>query len=62
VRGWIQEAQDALARLAEGQAERIDLQAEDYRGDVTYPVYVALDESVSELRWGMTALVEIEAD
>jgi HlyD family secretion protein len=54
---------DALPGVElEGHVERIDLQAEDYRGDVTYPVYVALEESVPELRWGMTALVEIEAD
>jgi HlyD family secretion protein len=43
-----------------GHLLRIGLQSEDYRGDVTYPVYVALDETTPELRWGMTALVEIE--
>ena len=45
-----------------GHAVRIGLQSVDYRGDVTYPVYVELDEATSELRWGMTAMVEIEAD
>ena len=45
-----------------GRVARIGLQSEDYRGDVTYPVYVELDEDVPELRWGMTAMVEIEAD
>jgi len=45
-----------------GHVVRIDLQAVDYRGDVTYPVYVELDEATPELRWGMTAVVEIEAD
>jgi HlyD family secretion protein len=45
-----------------GHVARIDLQAVDYRGDVTYPVTVELDEVVPELRWGMTALVEIEVD
>jgi multidrug resistance efflux pump len=45
-----------------GHVARIDLQAVDYRGDVTYPVIVELDENVPELRWGMTALVEIEVD
>jgi len=43
-----------------GHIEQIGLQAEDYRGDVTYPVVVVLDEDVQELRWGMTALVEVE--
>ncbi len=43
-----------------GHVAYIDLQSVDYRGDVTYPIYVELDESVPELRWGMTAVVEIE--
>ncbi len=43
-----------------GKVVRIELQAEDYRGDVVYPVIIALDEVPPELRWGMTALVEIE--
>jgi HlyD family secretion protein len=43
-----------------GHVLRIGLQSEDYRGDVTYPVYVVLDDAAPELRWGMTALVEIE--
>jgi hypothetical protein len=29
---------------------------------VTYPVFVALDGDVPGLRWGMTALVEIDAE
>jgi HlyD family secretion protein len=45
-----------------GRVARIDLQAVDYRGDVTYPVTVELDETATELRWGMTALVEIDVD
>ncbi|MBN2394598.1 MAG: HlyD family efflux transporter periplasmic adaptor subunit, partial [Anaerolineae bacterium] len=44
-----------------GKVARIELQAEDYRGDVVYPVIIALDETPAELRWGMTALVEIES-
>jgi len=53
---------DALPDLKlPGRVVRIGLQSVDYRGDVTYPVYVALDEAAPELRWGMTALVEIEA-
>jgi len=53
---------DALPDLKlPGRVVRIGLQAVDYRGDVTYPVYVALDQPAPELRWGMTALVEIEA-
>lgn len=45
-----------------GHVSRIGLRSVDYRGDVTYPVTVALDESAPELRWGMTALVEIDVD
>jgi hypothetical protein len=43
-----------------GHVIRIGLQSVDYRGDVTYPVYVELDDDTPELRWGMTAMVEIE--
>jgi len=43
----------------EGQVVRIGDQEEDYRGDVTYPVIVELLQDGQELRWGMTALVEI---
>ncbi len=46
----------------DGHVVRIGLRDVDYRGDVTYPVFVALDEVVPELRWGMTAVVEIDAD
>ncbi len=45
-----------------GHVVRIGLQAVDYRGDVTYPVTVELDDTAPELRWGMTAMVEIEAE
>jgi hypothetical protein len=41
---------------------RIGLRSEDYRGDVVYPVIVELDEDAPGLRWGMTAVVEIETD
>jgi len=44
-----------------GKVVCIELQAEDYRGDVVYPVIIELDDIPAELRWGMTALVEIEA-
>jgi HlyD family secretion protein len=54
---------DALTGVElSGHVARIDEQSEDYRGDVTYPVVVELDEVVPELRWGMTALVEIETE
>lgn len=46
----------------QGRVTRIGQQSEDYRGDVTYPVIVALDEQRPELRWGMTALIEIEVE
>jgi HlyD family secretion protein len=54
---------DALpdAKL-QGRVARVGLRSVDYRGDVTYPVTVELDEAAPELRWGMTALVEIELD
>ena len=45
-----------------GHVAYIDLQSVDYRGDVTYPVTVELDEATPELRWGMTAVVEIKVD
>jgi HlyD family secretion protein len=45
-----------------GRLARIGLRSVDYRGDVTYPVTVELEETAPELRWGMTALVEIELE
>jgi HlyD family secretion protein len=54
---------DALPDVEmKGHVVRIGLRAVDYRGDVTYPVYVELDEAAPQLRWGMTAMVEIETD
>ena len=54
---------DALPDIEfEGQVARIDLQSLDYRGDVTYPVTIHLDEQPPELRWGMTTLVEIQVE
>jgi HlyD family secretion protein len=54
---------DALPDVQlKGHVVRIGLQSVDYRGDVTYPVTVELDDAAPELRWGMTAAVEIEAD
>jgi HlyD family secretion protein len=52
---------DALPDMElKGRVVRVGLQSEEYRGDVTYPVTVALDEAAPGLRWGMTAMVEIE--
>ncbi len=46
-----------------GKVSEIALQAGDYRGDVVYAVTVALDDvGDAPLRWGMTALVEIDTD
>jgi HlyD family secretion protein len=45
-----------------GQVARIGEQSVDYRGDVTYPVFVALAGDTSSLRWGMTVLVEIDTE
>jgi HlyD family secretion protein len=54
---------DALPDVAlRGYVEEIALEAVDYRGDVTYPVTVALEETAPELRLGMTAVVKIAAD
>jgi multidrug efflux pump subunit AcrA (membrane-fusion protein) len=54
---------DALPGVElKGRVRRIGLRSVDYRGDVTYPVTVELEAVASELRWGMTALVEIELE
>ncbi len=46
-----------------GVVREIALQPGDYRGDVVYAVTVELtDADDAPLRWGMTALVEIETD
>lgn len=45
-----------------GRVARIGLRSVDYRGDVTYPITVEIDDAVPGLRWGMTAMVEIELD
>lgn len=42
----------------EGHVARIGEESEDYRGDVTYPVIVALDDGNPGVRWGMTAVVD----
>jgi HlyD family secretion protein len=54
---------DALPEQAfAGRVREIALQSADYRGDVVYAVTVELtDVSLAPLRWGMTAVVEIEA-
>lgn len=54
---------DALPGMRlRGHVARVGAQSVDYRGDVTYPVTVELDEEAPGLRWGMTALVEITAE
>jgi multidrug efflux pump subunit AcrA (membrane-fusion protein) len=47
-----------------GTVREIALQSEDYRGDVVYAVTVDLAdaEGSDALRWGMTAMVKIEAE
>lgn len=45
-----------------GHVVRISQQAEEHRGEVTYPITIVLDEKAPELRWGMTALVEISVE
>ena len=54
---------DALPdRPLEGEVSRIADQAEDRRGDVTYPVTIQLAEAEQALRWGMTASVEMRVE
>lgn len=45
-----------------GHVTEIGLEAVDYRGDVTYPVVVELDEQIPPIRLGMTALVTFDTD
>jgi HlyD family secretion protein len=47
-----------------GVVSKIALQAQDYRGDVVYEVTVEFTEAglPESLRWGMTAMVEIDTD
>jgi len=46
-----------------GVVREVALQPEDYHGDVVYAITVALtDAADTPLRWGMTALVKVEAD
>ncbi len=52
---------DALPDLVlSGHISEISLEAVDYRGDVTYPVLIILDETDPRLRLGMTAEVGIQ--
>jgi multidrug resistance efflux pump len=43
-----------------GSVVRIGEQSVSSQGDVTYPVTIELDQDAPGLRWGMTAMVEIE--
>lgn len=52
---------DALPDLVlSGHISEISLEAADYRGDVTYPVLIDLDDTDPRLRLGMTAEVSIQ--
>jgi multidrug resistance efflux pump len=51
---------DAAAEPLQGQVVRVDLQGYEHLGDVTYPVFIALEDAAPEwLRWGMTAEVAL---
>lgn len=51
---------EALPELEfKGHVHRVGEQSVEYRGDVTYPVYIELEDDVPRLRWGMTARVKI---
>ncbi|MGD2165557.1 MAG: HlyD family efflux transporter periplasmic adaptor subunit [Anaerolineae bacterium] len=45
-----------------GTVVRIDDQSVNAQGDVTYPVTIELKEGIAGLRWGMSALAEIDVD
>ena len=54
---------DALPGMSvQGHVIRVGEQGVNYQGDVTYPVFVELDEDTPGLRWGMTAVVRIAED
>ncbi len=51
---------DALRGQAfSGQVAQVGLRGEVYRGDVTVPVTIRLEDDPLALRWGMTAVVKI---
>ena len=45
-----------------GVVSAIALQSQDYRGDVVYQVEIDITDATEQLRWGMTALVEITTE
>ena len=53
---------DALNERYPGRVIRISPQATVIGGDVVYPVVIAFEEQPPDLRWGMSADVEILAD
>ena len=54
---------DALPETKlQGRVAGVGLRSVDYRGDVTYPVIIEIEETTPELRWGMTAMAEIVLD
>ena len=50
---------DALERKMEGSVGYIDAEASSIGGDVVYEVLIELDGDVSDLKWGMSAEVDI---
>jgi macrolide-specific efflux system membrane fusion protein len=53
---------DALDDSYEGEVVDIDRQSETVGGDVTYKVTIELNQLPDNLRWGMSAEVEIQAE
>lgn len=53
---------DALNETFEGVVTDIDRQAEIVGGDVTYKVTIELNEQPANLRWGMSAEVNIQTE
>ena len=53
---------DALDETFEGKVVDIDRQSETVGGDVTYKVTVELNQLPDNLRWGMSAEVEIQTE
>jgi RND family efflux transporter MFP subunit len=53
---------DALDKSFSGKVVDIDRQSETVGGDVTYRVTIELNQQPADLRWGMSAEVEIQTE
>ncbi|GAB4541931.1 MAG: hypothetical protein Fur002_11260 [Anaerolineales bacterium] len=53
---------DALNVSVSGKVVRIAPQSQTVGGDVVFPVFIELDQPQEDLRWGMSAEVEIQTE